>query len=334
MKTVYLKLTNGCNLKCKHCYNEQMYNHSKMSDDIICKAIAYINGLALKEKIQVQLHGGEPFLLKAEKIKDICNRLNSNIEINATTNLMYKLSPQILDIFKQFTPVYSNNPLVQTSWDYSIRFSSKNQELLWESNVKTLLQNSIDVQVAICITKLLIENITPAQLFNYFSNFGIKYINFERLTLNGNTALNSQLMPSNKSLNAWLLDAYKISKQNNILIQLFESIEKSINGELIGCRARKCTQNVITINPDGSIASCPNTAHMPFDSITCDLEEKRNAQQKHVLWIKKEEIRNQKCYTCKYYKYCNGDCFQLSWDETGCPGLKSIYEYIINECGK
>nr|DAL50264.1 MAG TPA_asm: Fe-S oxidoreductase [Caudoviricetes sp.] len=331
MRTVYLKLTNGCNLKCKHCYNEQMSNHSKMNDDVIKDAISYINALAKSEKVQVQLHGGEPFLLKAEKIKNICDRLDSSVEINATTNLAYVLTPQIIDIFKLFAPVHSANPLVQTSWDYKIRFANDVQEKLWISNVKTLLQNNVDVQVTVCLTKLLINEVTPKALFEYFTSLGVKYINFERLTSNGSMLQNDWLMPSNTDVSSWLLDAYIEHKKHDITVSFFVAIENSIKGYFIGCRERKCTQTVVTINPDGSVASCPNTAHRPFASIKELLEESQCTRQKQIIWIKQEQIRNQQCYSCKYFKYCNGDCFQLAWDRTGCPGPKLIYECILNE---
>lgn len=333
-KVVYLKVTNNCQLRCKHCYNDFMHNKDDMSLITLQKSIKYINELAEilpDNNIDCQLHGGEPMMY--EYLDALYYWLQAqtmqfkNIHWGITTNLVYKLTPIEIAIFKLMKPYRdSNETMIQTSWDYNIRFQNPNQLALWTNNVYTLLEHDIKVQPTICLTNELITNYTGEKLILYMINLGVDRINFERITNTGRAA-NGSLRPNNESLDKWLLDCYKMYEyyRDKITIGLFESVEKSLNHEYLGCRARKCMQNVITINPDGSVGGCPNTAYSPIGNLDY------NDPKKTTIWIQKENTRDNQCYTCEYFQYCNGDCFQLTWDNTGCPGMKSIYQYLLTK---
>lgn len=322
-KVIYIKLTNACNLKCKHCYNEIMQNHSFMSDKVLNQTIQYIKTFKNTE-IDLHIHGGEPFLFDLDKIEYLISELKEyTFKWTVTTNLIYEITDKHLNIFKKMLP-YDNNPLILTSWDYKIRFKD-NQQSLWENNVKYLIEKGIQVQPIVCLTNLLIENLKPEDIFSYFKRFNIKRFNFERITNTGNALINN-LRPTNEDLQNWLLSAYKIyEKQNDIEIPLFTGLEYSLKGIFLGCRNRQCTNNVITINPNGTIASCPNTADYTFNDIFTN-----NLQVSKKDYItNKENSKDLRCLICEFYKYCNGDCFQLEFDNTNCPGLKKLYEYLL-----
>lgn len=323
-KTIYIKLTNACNLKCKHCYNEILHNHSNMSKNILEKVIIYLKSLNTNnEEIDIHLHGGEPFMYDISNIQYLLYKTkNLNFKWTITTNLIYEITKEHLDIFKQMLP-FDNNPFILTSWDYKIRFKDDQQEL-WENNVRLLKENNINVQPIICLTNILIKEKEPEEIFKYFTDKDIYNFNFERITNTGR-ALDNNLRPYNIDLQNWLLKAYKLYEKNNKLkIPLFEGIKQSINGIFLGCRNRSCMNDVITINPDGTIAGCPNTCDKKYGNL-----DKIDTKIKENL-INLEKQRSINCLTCKFFKYCNGDCFQLIFDETGCPGMKSIYSYILD----
>jgi radical SAM protein with 4Fe4S-binding SPASM domain len=336
--TIYLKLTNKCNLKCDHCFNEMMHNHDTMEDGIINRSVQWINDFAhnhAEDDINCQLFGGEPCLMAPEVLLDVVTRTSaSNVYWSITTNLVYALNDKHIELFNLMQPYCGRSiSMIQTSWDPVIRFKSNHQLTQWEDNVRTLTNNGIIVQPTICLTSALINEYTPEVIFEYLIEFGITQINFERLTHTGR-AVNQTilvnknmipLIPTNKQIDQWLFEAFKTSKlpeYQHLRFPIFEGVEQSIKGEMLGCRARKCMQTVYTINPDGSIGGCPNTA--------CYAPNNINA----IHWvdnklIKQEQLRNNNCLICNYYQYCNGDCFQLKHDHTGCPGMKSIYQYLL-----
>ena len=306
-----------------------MHNTQVMGDETIENTIKYVTGFATQhpdDVIDVQFHGGEPLLIGLDKLNYITDALETyqNIKLSITTNLIYDITDEHIKFFKRMLP-YDDTPYIMTSWDYMIRFSSDRQEKLWETNVEKLVSCGIKLQPIVCITNEIIKNVKPEYIFQKFSRLGISDVNFERLTNTGNV-IGTNLMPSNNAVDGWLFDAYINNDEiYHFHIPLFESVEESVRGFLNGCRARQCMKTVRTINPDGSISACPNIANITFESVN-DTEIKHNVLK---IICEKERAVNPKCFACKYYRYCNGDCCQLRWDETGCPGLKSIYAKVV-----
>ena len=277
----------------------------------------------LSDAISIQLHGGEPCLYNLDDIIHLVKELqDQQCKFSITTNLVYNITKKHIDLFKLMLP-YGDQPYIMTSWDYGIRFNDQ-QLKLWETNVKYLLKQQITVQPIICVTKQLIKNISPKELFEYFSNLGINDINFERITSTGKAAEND-VRPTNRDTDDWLYKAFLKYENNSFHIPLFGNLKETIFGHFNGCRARKCMKTVTTINPDGTVATCPN---MPTDIIgtISNLDESKRA----CLCNKEKFARFQTCSICKYFKYCNGECCQLEDDETGCPGLKNILKHITH----
>ena len=55
----------------------------------------------------------------------------------------------------------------------------------------------------------------------------------------------------------------------------------------------------------------------------------------HKKLIMRESRRPSECLACEYYTECNGECFQLQWDETGCPGMiETIKNVRLNYNGE
>lgn len=321
----YLKLTNRCNLRCMHCYNRYCTAGVDMPLTVIDKALEYIiQQSQCNKQIVVILHGGEPMLVKTEILDYIISKLKlcQNIVITMTTNLAYQITD---DIQKFFINNHNVLTTISTSWDYKIRFA-ENQEDLWKRNLMWLKDIGINVIPIITLTNDLIHDIIPQDLFQFLKNIGVYQINFERLTITGEAKNNLHLKPLNHDVRIWCLNTYKCSKKENIEVNLFRAIEESIyNNQLIGCRQRQCQRCVITINPDGTLAGCPNTAdtltYGNLDSIDTNKKEK---------YCRLEHMFNTECLICPYFKFCNGDCFQLTYDETGCPGLIELIKYILN----
>ena len=41
--------------------------------------------------------------------------------------------------------------------------------------------------------------------------------------------------------------------------------------------------------------------------------------------------RDPRCYECKVYKYCKGDCHQLVWEENVCAAPKLLMQELDRE---
>ena len=257
---IYLKPTNECQLRCQHCYTGDIV-YGAMTDEVLRKSVSWICSFVKShphDVVSVILHGGECTQYDINKLIDVVSSID-NVRWGITTNLVYKLQRNHIDLFNAMKQ-QDDQFVIQTSWDYDIRFNSDTQLRLWENNVRFLISSEFVVQPTICVTKSLIESVSSDELLDYLQLLGLDRCNFERLTNTGR-ASNKQHTPNNHDLNVWLLSAYKHSKKKNLCIPMFESIEQSFNYSYLGCRARKCTETVITINSDGTIATCPNIYH-------------------------------------------------------------------------
>ena len=323
---LYLKTTEGCQLQCKHCYNFAKNNSILFFDED--KTIHFLEQCKFDNTVEASFHGGEPFLCPINKMEKVVEFTKSKFDIywTATTNLVYKLSDKDIQFIKNSFIQKSGEVLLITSFDYYLRFSNSQELKLWENNVKKLVSEGITVQVIVSLDKLTIHTKSIIDFYEYFKSLGVYRFNFERLTFNGNLTNNTSFYPTNKEVDEWLYKAFLEYEKYNMDIPLFNNVKESVNGNLLGCRARQCRNRVITINADGTIGTCPNDSKINIIGNINDYDEYTKSSIRFHL-ITCEQNRNPKCYACPYYKYCNGDCCQLKWDDT-CPGLHSIYKYL------
>ncbi|WMJ77207.1 MULTISPECIES: radical SAM/SPASM domain-containing protein [unclassified Sedimentibacter] len=90
ISTISLFLTNNCNLRCKYCYEKNLYKTNNMSKDVVKSSVDLLfNNLDEKTVPTISLFGGEP-LLNIELIEYIKSYVKlqklSNCRFSITTN--------------------------------------------------------------------------------------------------------------------------------------------------------------------------------------------------------------------------------------------------------
>ena len=85
-----------------------------------------------------------------------------------------------------------------------------------------------------------------------------------------------------------------------------------------------CEQKIFTLNADGTIGGCPNSAPEDFyghiDQNIVELLE--SPKRQHVIAC--ELSRDPRCYECPVFMYCGGDCHQLEWEGDQCASARSL----------
>lgn len=322
MQKIYIKTTESCNLHCQHCYIGDNRKKTNFFDEE--ETINWLKKHIVDEKdTLISFHGGEPFLCNLDKLEAITQAF-PHANYDATTNLMIITDDILSFIKKHFYRNDIKKPFLKTSWDYKIRFTTDTQLAIWENNVSRVINSGIQLRVITCLTTELVKHVTPQQYIKYITSLGIKDIDFERLT--SNTTDDKSLIPGYQEIDNWLCCIYDC-KPKDLRIEMFSNLQYAVKGYFLDCRKRECMCNTFTINADGTIGGCPNSSIKNyFASLTSDID-----MQKRSYLMLKEQIRHPECYTCKYYKICNGDCHQLSWQGNTCPGMKKLMEKIIND---
>ena len=200
---IYLKTTDTCNLNCAHCFTSGSEGKRVFFEpNTITHSVSRLVDQYNLESINIVLHGGEPMLAPLDDLKKIIKSLSQipiQIQFGVQTNLVYPLSEEKLNFFNE-----NFMPGMGTSWDYNIRFGSLNdtteqrQRELWEKNVEKLVSFGHSLTLFVSLHKDLIEEVSPEFIINYAIKLGFKFIQFERITRDGNAKINTDIYISNQ----------------------------------------------------------------------------------------------------------------------------------------
>jgi radical SAM protein with 4Fe4S-binding SPASM domain len=333
---LYLKTTETCNLNCKHCFTSGIngakiyWDPSKISDWLSRFSEITTN----EDSVHCEFHGGEPLLVDVKELQQVWRESKNklpNCSWGITSNLVLKLTEDHFDFIK--------GPLgnrVGTSWDPKIRFSNEKQSTLWYKNVKELLDRGVTIRLFISVTQDTV-NIEPIHLLSWIRTLGVQEVSFERLTGNGNANLFPEIFPSNIEQDAWFLKMHHQSElygarewfDNDFLETIYSKFETGFTKG--GTFCRDCEEKIFTINADGTISGCPNSApEFQFGHIDDSIEDLINSPIR-LNNIACERSRNPLCYSCEVFQYCGGDCHQLSWQDDICGAPKSLMKLLANK---
>lgn len=338
LRTVYLKTTDTCNLNCSHCFTggTRPARYFWDTDKVIDWFKRFMEHIPKNDEVHIELHGGEPFLEKVENIRKVTNAIREiagdRATIGATSNLTFKLKDELLDFIKNDLDGFG------TSWDPDIRFDNEKQFELWRKNTKTVVDSrggdkmTLNVSVSRVVTEM-----DQKELIKFLNSIGIKRVLFDRITLNGNAIENQHLFPSNSEINDWYLKMHKATEEldarkwfhNAALEDVYAKFENGM--ATCGTFCRDCEERNITVNADGTIGGCPNSApEENFGNIDMGIAE-LFVSARRLDVMASERARNEKCFECSVFSYCGSDCHRLLWDGDICASPRQLMKKLAGQ---
>ncbi len=332
---VYVKTTETCNLNCSHCFTSgskgrKIYFKPKETAE-------WCNGLdsdSCDKAIHFEYHGGEPMLAPMEDIMEFYNitkqHWGDRCTHGITSNLVFKIKDEHLKFFKEcITGGY-----VATSWDPNIRFANEKQRKLWEDNVKMLVAEGLDIKCFISVSKDVVA-MDPLEIADYMHSLGIVDISYERLTHNGNATINMDIFPHNRELDDFWMRMHQTTKDHPVSNSFLETVYAKFDKEAdtrAGTFCRDCEQKLHTINADGTIAGCPNSAPTDhYGHISQPVPKVRGCFKRMEIIAQELHVRDMRCYSCPVFDICHSDCHQLEWMDDVCPAPKSLMLELAKE---
>ncbi len=330
---VYVKTTETCNLNCAHCFTSGI-NGRKIYFDAD-KTAKWCNELDDgSNRIHFEYHGGEPLLAPMKDLWHFYNvtkdHWGDKCTHGITTNLTYKLTDERIEFLKIL-----DSGSIGTSWDPNIRFANEKQRKLWEDNVKLLVAEGCYIQCFISVSKDVVA-MDPLEIADYMYSLGIGTISYERLTHDGNATINTEIFPHNSELDAFWMKMHETTKdhpiENNFLNSVYDKFSK---GQFFnGTFCRDCEQKIHTINADGTVAGCPNTAPTQwYGDISMPAKTVRESPKRMEIISCETHDRDPRCYDCPVFIYCHSDCHQLQWMEDVCPAPKTLMLKLAGDKG-
>jgi radical SAM protein with 4Fe4S-binding SPASM domain len=247
-----------------------------------------------------------------------------------TSNLTFKLTEEKINFI--MGPL---NKRIATSWDPDIRFANPKQYDLWRKNVEILVGLGVDIKLNISVTKGTVS-MDPIDLIDWVKGLGIRELSLERLTSNGSALKNPQIFPKNLEQDLWFLKMHEQTTEhdarrwvyNEFLENVYSKFEKGLTGQ--GTFCRDCEEKLFTLNADGTIAGCPNSAPENYFGHIDDKIQDLMINPQRINNIACERSRDPRCYECEVFQYCNSDCHQLGWDGDICGAPKSLMLNLSN----
>lgn len=248
---VYIRLFEGCNLHCEHCFipsNPKKIELSYYHDNKLIEDLEKFGGIKEGQKLYLQWHGGEPTMLGYKYLSEAIEEINKNSKYNymhgIQTNLMnfHKDTENWVNLYKKYFDSH-----LGISWDFGIRHiksqslsknetNEKFENQFWE-NVKLANNHQLDLYMVITATKLFFEHFkNPFSFFDMMVEKGITKLNFERITKTGFARESwEKLGLSNKEYSEYMskfFKAYLLFKKNNPEINLnispFDGLLRSV----------------------------------------------------------------------------------------------------------
>jgi len=330
---VYVKTTETCNLDCSHCFTSGT-NGRKIYFDAK-KTANWCNELDTQDNaIHFEYHGGEPILAPMEDLLEFYNitktQWGDRCTHGITTNLVYKMTDERLKFLKMI-----DGGSIGTSWDPNIRFKNEIQRSLWEKNVKLLVEEGCFVKCFISASKDVVK-MEPLEIADYMHSLGIGSISYERLTHDGNATINLDIFPHNSELDAFWMKMHETTEDHPVHNSFLNTVyDKFSKGQFFnGTFCRDCEQKLHTINADGTVAGCPNTAPTQwYGTIDMPAKTVRESPKRMEVIACETHDRDPRCYDCPVFIYCHSDCHQLQWVDDVCPAPKTLMMKLAGDKG-
>ena len=344
-RLVYLRLFEGCNLYCDHCFIPS--NPKKMSDELIASVPDLIRSFSPSDaKVLIQWHGGEPTALGRDHLQSALEALDKE---KGDLTFTHGIQTNLMNYTSEWADLYHRyfDGQVGISWDYKIRkkHGSDNAdsfEAAFWPNLEQLLKDGLQPYFVVTGTKLFFERFkNPFELFEFFESRGVYHLHIERLTEVGNARHNwSEIGVNNKEYSDYMSRLYKGYKiyselhknRDSIRLSPFDGLDESVTRLLsgqsggYGCLSGSCDTKYHTIDANGYKPGC--TA---LNSETDNKVIHGDVQPLMIFDPAATRVERQvSCEGCQYQPICSSGCLALTKiDESNeCSGAWTLFNTI------
>lgn len=349
---LYLRVFEGCNLHCEHCFIPA--NPKKMSKERLFEIKSHVDSFAKKgDTILIQWHGGEPTSLGSKWFKEaidiVSNSLSEYEVVHGIQTNLIKYDSSWKEIY---TDYFDSN--IGVSWDPEIRLMKKGkpetnseyEDIFWDK-VNKLQSDNIDPYLVITGTKLFFEMFkNPYKFFDFLKEKNIKRCHIERLTKTGYARDTwHRIGVSNLEYSNYMKRLYrayaiysKMPPEDGFKASvspfdgLSESVDRLIAGDTggYGCLSGGCDTNFHTFDANGYKKGC-TALNSEYDNSKVST----NNGVQVIQFTDFKSIRSERqldCNTCQFKTICSSGC--LATDKTDisgeCSGGYKLFESILN----
>lgn len=348
-----------CNLNCDYCYyldKAKMYSdNSVMSLNLIEKIIKEYIQINDNEQIVFDWHGGEPLLLGLDYFKNIIKLQNkykgdkhifNTIQTNATL-----LNGDFAKFFKD------NDFLVGVSIDGPQDVHDKYRKdkggcptfIKVMKGIELLHRYNVDFNTLTTISKA--GEGRGLEVYQFMKSIGSRFMQFMPVLEYVNPYDNSVVSPDEKNsvVTSWSVDPLEYGKfmcdifdywvrhdVGNYFVNLFDSTLANYCGVNPGTcvYSEICGANAV-VEHNGDVYPCDHFVYPQYKIGNLNeysLQEIMSSDMITRFGIDKRNSLPMKCFKCKYFKVCHGECPKHRFGDFGlnslCDGLYYFHSHV------
>ena len=339
---VYLRVFEGCNLHCKHCFIPS--NPKRMTEEDVKNIPKILEGkIPQGSTILLQWHGGEPTLMGVDYIRECIESLHSQ---STSYKWNHGIQTNLMTFNSEWADLYHEHfgGEVGVSWDPKIRLLNKRAPNSHEEfndkftlKLKEAISFGLTPYLVVTATKTLFEAFqNPFDFFQKWMDLGVNHVHLERVTETGfardnwlevGLSNNEYSMNMSKWLKAYTLFK-RISENQRFFLSPFDEMADSVRSlgteqpSGRGCWSGTCDTRFHTIDAQGYKFGCT--------ALTSEVGNKNAKAQPPIIndISQKRELRVFNCGECKFRKICSTGCLALSFDDGSgeCSGGYRLFE--------
>lgn len=355
---VILKVTEACNLRCKHCfYAGQPDFYNKRFEFSTEELIALINFLADELNIIfLTFTGGEVFVRK-DFLDVLAHAKRKNLLITVQTNGVLVDEEKAQMLGKILNP---KTDFLQISLEGADKNSHDEIRGIGTFDkttqaIKLLRQNNVNVQINTTLTTISAPNME--QMFELCKKLNVKQLSigkyevcdekqqYLKLTTEKLMECNSTLLTKAKSV-----EALKVKNKSLSIFDFLNMpqgralVERYIINNNMQIPQKKCltchNHNKITISSEGNVFFC--SMDESKEAILGNLREKDFYEiwenRFNTPYFQKRDLTTSKCKNCKFIPLCNTGCMasaRKKYGDINCAAADCSYfeEYIKEQNG-
>ncbi len=345
-----------CNMECDYCFylnKKDLFRGLKhrMSRETLIELI-YQSSLQGEPVIYSGWQGGEPTLMgldffrRAVELQDFFGNGIKFINAIQTNGLL--LDERWAEFFKR------NDFLVGISLDgphhihdrYRKTAGGKETFRTVERNTRMLLDYGVKVNILATVNDYSVNY--PEEIYEFFREMGIKYIQFipivERIPADAGKYAAFSVKPRDfgefliRTFNLWTKD---LEKGNPVSIRYFDSLILKLLGKIpADCELEEECGTYLVVEHDGSVYSCDfyvDKQHFLGNIHTGKLIQFLNSENQ-INFGRKKSLLPEKCLKCPWLNLCRGGCPKNRLDPHNpstenylCEGYRMFFEHSHNK---
>jgi radical SAM protein with 4Fe4S-binding SPASM domain len=339
---VYLRIFEGCNLHCKHCFIPS--NPRRMSIEDIGRTPEILSSrIPEGSRVLIQWHGGEPTLMGVDFMKSAIDLLRKT---GPKIDWRFGIQTNLMTFDAKWADLYHDEfgSEVGVSWDPKIRLLNRHAlqsnpvfNTRFDAKLAQLVESGLTPYLVVTATRTLFESFpNPYDFFQHWIDRGVRHVHLERVTQTGYARDNwNEIGLTNaeysSSMARWMR-AYRTMLDSAggppaLMVSPFDGMLDSAaslsagQARSHGCWSGACDTRFHTIDADGYKGAC-----------TALTSETGNRNAPAALNLPRSlttarELRTFNCGSCRFRPICSSGCLALSFDDGSgeCSGGQKLF---------